>query len=83
MPHTGDQAPLDQCREYHRYQKNAVSKAKFAIKLTFFARRFYTLYKQKFSNLGQLLSITFLKGFRKSKNFGHWSLESGGKKTLK
>ena len=47
------------------------------------ARRFYTLYKQKFSNLGPLLSITFLKGFRKSKNFGHLTLESGGKKTLK
>ena len=46
-------------------------------------RRFYTLYEQKFSNLRPLLSITFLKGFRKSKKFGHWTLGIGGKKTVK
>ena len=38
---------------------------------------------QKFLNLRPLLSITFPQVFRKSKKFGHWTLESGGKKTFK
>ena len=46
-------------------------------------RRFYTFYKQKFLNLRPLLSITFPQGFQKSKKFLHWTLGSGGKKTLK
>ena len=46
------------------------------------ARRFYTLYKQKFANLRPLLSITFLQEFRKSKHFGHWTSGSKGKKRL-
>ena len=29
------------------------------------------------------LSITFPQGFRKCKKFGHWTLGSGGKKTVK
>ena len=41
--------------------------------------RFYTLYEQKFSNLRPLLSITFPKGFRKSKKIGHWTLGKGEK----
>ena len=45
-------------------------------------RRFYTLYEQKFSNLRRLLSITFPQGFRISKNFGHPTSGSGGKKTF-
>ena len=49
----------------------------------FFARLFYTLLKEKFSNLRLLLSITFPQGFRKFKKFGQWALESGGKKTFK
>ena len=49
----------------------------------FFARRFYTLYEQKFSNLRPLLSITFPQGFRISKIFGHPTSGSGGKKTFK
>ena len=39
--------------------------------------------KQKCSNLRPLLSITFPQGFRRSKNFGHPTLGSGGKKTFK
>ena len=46
-------------------------------------RRFYTLYEQKFSNLWTLPLITFPQGFRISKKFGHWTSESGGKKTFK
>ena len=41
------------------------------------ARRFYTLYEQKYSNLKPLLSISFPKGFRKSKKFGDWTLGGG------
>ena len=63
--------------------KNPASKAKFAKKKTFFARRSYTLYKQKFSYLRPLLFVTFPQGFRKSKKFGHWTSGSGGKKTFK
>ena len=44
---------------------------------------FYTRYEQKFSNLRPLLSINFPNQFRKSKKFGHCSLGSGGKKTIK
>ena len=62
-------------------QKNPASMAKFAEILTFFARRFYTLYEQKFYNLRPLLFITFPQGFRISKKFGHWTSGSGGKKT--
>ena len=65
-----------------RFFENPASKAKLAQKLTFFAWRFYTLYEQKFSNLRPLLSITFPQGFRKYRQFGHWTLESGGKTRL-
>ena len=58
-------------------------KAKSATKKTFFARRFLTIFKQKWSNLIPLLSITFPQGSRISKNIGHPSLGSGGKKTFK
>ena len=68
---------LDRC------QKNPASKAKFATKKTFFARRFYTLYEQKLSNLIPILSITFPPGFQKSKKFGHWTLGSWGKQAFK
>ena len=53
-------------------------KAKSA-KKTFFARRFLTIFKQKCSNLRQLLSITFPQGFRISKNIGNSTLGSGVK----
>ena len=46
-----------------------------------FARQFYTLYEQKFSNLRQLLALTFPQGFQISKKFGHWT-SSGDKKTF-
>ena len=47
-------------------KKNPARKAKLARKKIFFsARQFYTLYKQKFSNLKPLLSITFFQGFQK------------------
>ena len=48
-----------------------------------FARRFYTIYEQKFSNLRPLTSITFPQGFWKSKIFWHWTLGSGGTTTFK
>ena len=63
---------------------NLANKCKFAKrKKLFFARWFYTIYEQKFSNLRPLLSITFAQGFRISKKFGHWTLGSGGKRALK
>ena len=49
----------------------------------FFAWQFYTLYKQNFSNLRPLLSITFPEGFQKSKAFRHWTLRNRGKRTFK
>ena len=49
----------------------------------FFVRRFQTILKQKCSYLRPLLSITFPQGFRISKNIGHPTLRSGGKKTVK
>ena len=35
------------------------------------------------SRNAQILSTTFPQGFRISKKFGHWTLGSGGKKTVK
>jgi hypothetical protein len=49
----------------------------------FCAAILHPFYEQKFYNLRPLLSITFPKGFRISKKFGHWTLGNGGKKTLK
>ena len=49
----------------------------------FFARQFQTTSKQKCSNVRPLLSITFPQGFRISKNIGHPTSGSGGKKTVK
>ena len=49
----------------------------------FFARRFQTTSKQKCLNVTPLLSITFPQGFRISKNIGHPTSGSGGKKTVK
>ena len=63
--------------------KNPASKAKFVKNLTFFARQFFTLYEPKNSNVRSLLSNSFPQGVGKSKKFGHWTLESGGKKTFK
>ena len=45
--------------------------------------RFKTTSKQKCSNLRTLLFITFPQGFRISKNIGHPTFGSGGKKTFK
>ena len=52
-------------------------------KKTFFTRQFQTTSQQKCSNVRPLLSITFPQGFRISKNIGHPTLGSGGKKTVK
>ena len=52
-------------------------------KITFFARQFQTTSIQKISNLRPLLFITFPQGFRISKNIGHPTSGSGGKKTVK
>ena len=49
----------------------------------FFCRDDFTSFnEQKFSNLRQLLSLTFPQEFQKSKKFGHWNSKSGGKKTV-
>ena len=53
------------------------------MKKTFFARRFQTIFKQKCSYLRPFLSITFPQAFRISKNIGHPTSGSGGKKTVK
>ena len=49
----------------------------------FIARRFQTISKQKCSNVKPFLSITFLQGFRISKNIGHPNSGRGGTKTVK
>ena len=46
-------------------------------------RQFYIIFEHKSSNLRPFLSITFCQGFRISKQLGHWTSESGGKKTVK
>ena len=56
---------------------------KISKKTNFFIWRFQTSSKQKCSNLKPLLSIIFPQGFRISKNVGHLTLGSGGKKTFK
>ena len=83
IPHMGYKESLNQCGVLHQYQKNPTSKAKFAEKLIFFARRFYTLYEHKLSNLRPVLSITFPQRFRISKNVGHPTSGRGGKKSVK
>ena len=50
---------------------------------SFFARRFQTTSEQKCLNVRPLLFITFPQGFRISKNIGHTTSGSGGKKTVK
>ena len=62
-----------------RYLKSEKSEEK---KL-FFARRFQPIFKQKCSYLRPLLSITFPQGFQISRNIGHPTSGSGGKKTVK
>ena len=52
-------------------------------KKTFFCAAILTIFKQKCSYLRPLLSITFPQGFWISKNIGHPTSESGGKKTIK
>ena len=49
----------------------------------FLPHRFYTIFKQKSSNLKQFLSNIFRQGFQISKKFGHWTLGNGSKKTVK
>ena len=46
-------------------------------------RQFYTTFEQKYSNLRPVLSITFPQGCWISKKFGHLTLGSGGKNTIK
>ena len=54
-------------------KKNPACKAKLAKKnLLGFARQFYILYEQKFSNLRPFLSLTFPQGFQKSLDFMKW-----------
>ena len=51
--------------------------------LFFWPLQFYTIFERKSSNLRSLLSFTFPQGLRLPKKFGHWTLASGGKKTIK
>ena len=81
--HAGKQNPAYRRRSISRPMRIVGRKAKFANKQKKFAQRFFTFYKQKFSNLRPLLSITFPQGLLKSKKFRHWTLGSGGKKTVK
>ena len=84
IPRTRDKASLDRCGLVHRYKKkNRLLRQNLPKNKLFFPRRYYTLYKQKFSNLRPLLSITFPREFLKSKKFGHGTSGSGGKKTFK
>ena len=48
----------------------------------FSPRQFYTIFEQTCLNLKPFLSNTFPQGFRISKQFGHWTLGSWGKKTV-
>ena len=52
-------------------------------KKTFFVVAILDQFQKKCSNLKPLLCITFPQGFQISKNIGHPTLESGGKKTYK
>ena len=52
-------------------------------KKTFYAAAILNIFEQHFSSVKQLLLITFPQGFGISKKFGHWTLRSGGKKTVK
>ena len=47
------------------------------------SRQFFTIFKQKCSNLRPLLSITFSQGFQISKNIGHPTSGSGANRRLK
>ena len=49
----------------------------------FFCLAILDHFQTKYSNLRPLLSTTFPRGFRISKNFGHPTSGSGGKKTCK
>ena len=76
--------PFDQSSLIHRKRGfHHVLLGKISKKKLLFARRFQTTSKQKCSNVRPFLSITFPKGFRISKNIGHPTSGSGGKKTVK
>ena len=72
LPEVGAKRPL-----------NGTSKVKKMRKKKKFARRFQTIFKQKFLYLRPLLSRTIPQGFRISKNIGHLTSGSGGKQTVK
>ena len=82
IPHTGDKASLDLCRQQHRCHRR-VDQGNIRRKKLFFARQFQTTSKQKCSNVRPLLSITFPQGFCISKNIGHPTSGTGSKKTVK
>ena len=66
-----------------KWRKKMFKRSEQMKKNLFLRRWFYTIYEQKFSNLRPFFSITFPPGFRKCYKFGHWTLGSGGKKTVK
>ena len=58
------------------------NKKKELLKKLFLQQRFYTIKKQKFSNLTPLLVITFPHGFQKSKSLDIGLWEGGAKRPL-
>ena len=60
--------------------KRYLKSKKVREKNLFFVLQFLTIFKQKCSYLRPLLAITFPQGFRISKNIGHPTSGSGGKK---
>ena len=63
-----------------RLLKGTSKVKKWEKKKTFFCAAIFDNFKQKYSYLRPLLSITFPQGFRISKNIGHPTLGSGGQK---
>ena len=62
---------------------NGMNKLKKSVKNFFLPLQFFTLFQQKFSTLRPLFSITFPRGVKKSKKYGHWTSRNAGKKTVK
>ena len=71
----GAKRPLKKTKNRRRQKKNK--------KRTFFCAAILDNFKQKSSYLRPLLYITFPQGFRISKNIGHPTSGSVGKKTVK
>ena len=64
------------------FKRSKQIKKKF-VKNSFCRGDFSPFRSKSFLNLRLPLSITFPQGFQTSKKFGHWTLGSGGKKTVR